>query len=184
MANWANVRCLGTARACVMVAVAAAAVSAQQARPAPSRATLLETARRIMEAARYCAVITVDANGRAQARAIDAFAPDESMVVWFATNPRSRKVAELARDPRVTLYYFDATKMGYVTLWGRARLVDDPAEKRMRWKSGWEAFWPDRNAGYLLVEVRPERLEVVSPRDGIEGDPTTWAPPAVQFPLP
>jgi len=146
-----------------------------------SRDDLIAAARRIMIAARYCAVITVDDTGRPQARTIDAFEPDADMVVWFATNPRSRKVGQIEKDPRVTLYYVDPGSLGYVTLLGRARLVDDPAEKRARWKPGWEAFFPDRDAGYLLVAVTPERLEVVSPKLGINGDPVTWTPPSVVF---
>jgi hypothetical protein len=35
----------------------------------------------------------------------------------------------LAILPRVTLYYFSSDPVGYVTISGRARLVDDPTEK-------------------------------------------------------
>lgn len=134
-----------------------------------------------MVAARYCALITVDSTGRPRARATDAFPPDDSMVVWIGTNPRTRKVREIERDPRVTLYYFDPASMGYVTLIGRARLVSDPAEKAKRWKAGWEAFYPDRARDYLLIAVTPERLEVVSEALGIAGDSLTWKPPAIEW---
>jgi general stress protein 26 len=106
------------------------------------------------------------------------------MVVWFATNPNTRKVAQIRKDPRVTLYYYSSAAMGYVTLLGRARLVNDATEKQKRWKPGFEAFWPDRGAGYLLVEVTPERLEVVSMKHKIGNDPATWAPQAVTFGVP
>ena len=158
------------------------------AQPAPaqplSRQALIDAARKVMEAARYCAVITNGDEGRPQARVIDAFPPDAGMVVWFATNPKSRKVAQIERDPRVTLYYFDTREpdKGYVTLFGRARLVNDKAEKAKRWKPGWEVFWPDRDAGYLLVEVTPERIEVSSPSQGVPQDPVTWAPATIEFP--
>lgn len=168
----------------LLLAVSTDVIAQAPAPAAPGREVLLAAARTIMQAARYCTVITVDADGRPQARAIDAFAPESDMVVWFATNPKSRKVAQIQRDPRVTLYYFDSKdpQAGYVTLFGRARLVNDPAEKAKHWKEGWEAFWPDRGAGYLLVEVTPERLEVSSPGKGIGSDPVTWAPPSVDFP--
>ncbi len=151
---------------------------------AARREALLAAAREIMQTARYCAVITVDESGRPQARTIDAFPPEAGMVVWFATNPKTRKVGQIRRDPRITLYYFDphAPQLGYVTLLGRARLVDDAAEKKKRWKPEWAKLWPDRDASYLLVEVMPDRIEVVSPKSGINSDPTTWSPPAVEFP--
>ncbi len=119
--------------------------------------------------------------GRAAAPA-PAPAPEPDFTVWFATNPLTRKVDEIRRDPRVVLYWFDPGVEGYVTLRGRARLVDDAAEKRRRWKPEWEAFYPDRERGYLLVAVTPERMEIVSPRRGITGDAVTWRPPTLRFP--
>jgi general stress protein 26 len=147
------------------------------------RQELLSAARETMQTARYCAVITVDETGWAQSRTVDAFAPESNMVVWFATNPKTRKVTQIKRDPRVTLYYFSTEhpELGYVTLLGRARLVDDAAEKQRRWKPEWAALWPDRNASYLLVEITPERLELMSPKHGITGDPITWAPASLEF---
>jgi general stress protein 26 len=147
-----------------------------------ARERVINAAREIMAAARYCALITVDATGRAHARTLDPFAPDEQMVVWLATNPRSRKVAEIRRNPRVTLYYFDREGQGYVTVYGGARLVNDPQEKTKRWKTEWQAFYPDREKDYLLIAVTPERMEVVSETKGIAGDSKTWRPPAVSFP--
>ena len=160
-----------------VAAAAAAADSAGQA-----RAKLLEAARTLVAGARFASLITLDSSGSPQARTVEPFEPDSGFVVWFATNPRTRKVAEIRRDPRVTLHWLDPKALGYVTLKGRARLVDDPAEKRRRWKPEWKGFYPDRDRDYLLIEVRPLRLEVVSPAHGIAGDSLTWRPPAVEFP--
>src|SRR5438876_8347104 len=79
---------------------------------------LIAAAREIMTTTRYCALITSDDRGRANARTMDAFAPDDQMIVWLATNPRSRKVVEIRRHPHVTLYYFDRENQAYVTLYG------------------------------------------------------------------
>lgn len=150
----------------------------------PSRDEILEAARAMMTAIRYCTLVTLDASGRPNARILDPFPPEESMAVWMATTPKSRKVGEIRRDPRVTLVYFDPGKpeQGYVALTGRARLVDDPAEKKKRWKEGWEAFWPDRDASFLLIQVTPERVEILDPRHGIVNDAVTWAPTSVELP--
>ncbi len=142
---------------------------------------LIAAAREIMSAARYCALITLDSSGRAQARTLDPFPPDEHMVVWLGTNPRTRKVAEIRRHPRVTLYYFDREGQAYVTIWGLARLVNDEKEKAKRWKDEWKDFYPDRAKDYLLIAVMPEKLEVVSVKKGIVGDSHTWRPPSVSF---
>lgn len=163
---------------CVLLATGAPPAAAPRQAAPPQDAAVLAAARAVMQAVRYCALITSDASGVAQARTMDAFPPDEGLVVWMATNPRSRKVEQLRRDARVTLHYYDAgaPDLGYVTLYGRARLIDARAEKQARWKEGWEAFWPDRDGSYLLIEVTPERVEVFSPRHRIEADPVTWKP--------
>ena len=105
--------------------------------PSFSRDALISAAREIMTTTRYCALITTGRNGRAHARTMDAFAPEADMTVWLATNPRSRKVAEIRRNPKVTLYYFDRESAAYVTIYGTARLVTDkggkgaPLERRL-----------------------------------------------------
>ena len=134
-----------------------------------------------MVAARYCALITLDSSGRPQARTLDPFPPDENMVVWLGTNPRSRKVAAIRRNPHVTLYYFDREAQAYVTINGIARLVNDAKAKLKWWKDDWKKFYPDRARDYLLIRVTPEKLEVVNVNKGIVGDPHTWTPPSVRF---
>ena len=146
-----------------------------------SRDQLIAAAREIMTTTRYCALITTSVHGRTNARTMDPFAPDENMVVWFGTNPASRKVAEIRRNPRVTLYYFDRESLAYVTLHGVARVVNDPQEKLRHWKDDWKDFYPDREKGYVLIKVRPLRLEVVNTKKGIIGHPRTWEPPALNF---
>lgn len=146
-----------------------------------SKDELIAEAREIMTTTRYCALITMDKSGRAQARTMDAFAPDEKMVVWFGTNPLSRKVAEIQRHPRVTLYYFDRDNQSYVTIHGTARLVNTVREKARHWKDDWKAFYPDRDKDYALIEVRPVTLEVVNIKKGLVGDSKTWRPPTVVF---
>lgn len=156
-------------------------VFSQQPPPRLSRDTLIATAREIMGAARYCALITLDSKGRTHARTMDPFPPDGNMIVWFGTNPKSRKVAEVRRNNRVTLYYFDREGAAYVTISGLAHLVNDPKEKARRWKDEWKAFYPDRERGYLLIAVTPQELEIVSEKKGIVGDAVRWTPPTIRF---
>jgi general stress protein 26 len=123
----------------------------------------------------------LDSSGRPQARTLDPFPPDDNMLIWLGTNARSRKVAEIRRSSRVTLYYFDRESQAYVTVHGTARLVNDAKEKAKRWKDEWKDFYPDRAKDYLLIVVTPEKLEVVNVKKGILGDPRTWKPRSVSF---
>lgn len=143
---------------------------------------VLAVARDIMRAARFAALITRDAAGGSSARTIDPAPPDSAMVVRFVTNPRSRKVGELARDARVTLYYFDAKGMRYVSMQGVSREVRDVSKKAALWHAEWTPFYPGRERAAAMYEVVPSRVEVVSEADGVVGDSITWAVPAVRTP--
>jgi len=150
--------------------------------PRLDRQDLIAAARAIMKTARYCALITLDSNGRPQARTMDPFPPEENMRVWLGTNRNSRKVAEISRNEHVTLYYFVSEEQAYVAISGRARMVDDPKEKAKHWKDEWKDFYPDRGNDYVLITVIPQKLEVVNVKQGIiGGNSITWAPPAVTF---
>ena len=144
-------------------------------------AAILRAAREVMAAAQFCALITLDEEGRPQARVMDPTAPDARMVVTLMTNPASRKVAQIERDPRVTLFYFDRGSPGYVTILGRAKPILDSAEKRRRWVERWN---PHRDGpdDALLYEVVPDRIEVVSIAHSVVGDDDAWTPPSIELP--
>lgn len=147
----------------------------------PDRARVLEVARKIMDKSVFCAFITLGEDGQPQARTVQPFAPDAGMVVWIGTNPLTRKIAEIKKDPRVTLYYY--ADMGYVTLIGKATRVEDRAEKQTHWTDDWSGLYKDKFRGddFTLIRVAPVRLEIFSYGDGIVGDPKTWKPVSIEF---
>lgn len=146
-----------------------------------TRDSLLYAAREIMQQVRYCTLITVGNDGYPHARIMDAFAPDSNFVVWLATNPRSRKVAEIKSNPNINLFYWEESGGSYVSLTGRAKLIDDPEKKKRHWKAEWEQFYPDREKGLLLIKVIPAQLEVVSYRHGIVSKSEDWRVPSFDF---
>lgn len=142
---------------------------------------LKEIAKEIIVAAKNCALITVDSTGIANARTMDPFAPQEDFTVWLATNPKSRKVEDIRNNSKVTLYYFDKSDPGYVTIQGNASLVDDPEKKEHFWKEEWKNFYKDRKTDYLLIKVVPKKLFVISERYKVLGDSLTWKAPEIEF---
>ncbi len=147
------------------------------------RAKVIASAREIMEKARFCTLITVDGEGRPQARIVGPTAPDAEMNVWIATNVRTRKVGQIRADPRVTLLYFDASDPSYVTILGTAEIVEDATEKATRWQDEWAAFYPGGPGGetFSLIRVTPTRLEIVSESRGFSSHPKTWLPAGIEF---
>ncbi|MEO8358675.1 MAG: pyridoxamine 5'-phosphate oxidase family protein [Vicinamibacteria bacterium] len=165
--------------------LAATAARTTRAQSAPtlslSRERILSVARDIIKAARFSTLVTVGEKGQPQARIVDPVEPDSAFAVYFATNPKSRKVAQIRKDARVTLLYFDAPRAAYVTLVGSATEVKGP-EKAAHRKADWNEFFAaDRPNSYVLYKVVPIRAEVVSAKDGLSGDPTTWQPEIVEF---
>ena len=142
---------------------------------------LTDAAREIMTSAETCALITLDKEGRPRVRVMDPFIPEYDFTVWLGTNSNSRKVDQIKNDPRVTLYYLENDASGYVMIHGTAYLVNDQEEKEKRWKTEWEAFYPNNREGYLLIQIIPEWMEVISYTYGIIGDPISWEPPKVIF---
>lgn len=138
-----------------------------------------------MAKARYCTFITMGDNGHPQARIVDPLAPDDQFVTFVATNPLTRKVKEIQRNPRVTLSCFETASASYATVLATATIVTDAAEKVRRWKAEWTPFYPGGAKGnaYTLIRLTPIRLEVVSVSRGLEGDPKTWRPLTIDFPL-
>jgi len=142
---------------------------------------LINAAKEIMDSAGTCALITLNEKDIPMVRVMDPFLPESDFTVWFGTNPNSRKVNQIKKNPNVTLYYLDINASGYVVIHGIAQLVNDQMEKEKHWKVEWESFYPNKTEDYLLIKVSPEWMEVISYTHGIVGDPTTWQPPIVLF---
>jgi general stress protein 26 len=137
-----------------------------------------------MRIARYCTMVTIGADGRPQARIVDPFAPDADLTIWIATNPLTRKIEDIRRDPRVTLLYFNQARSEYVTVIGTARLETDARLKASRWKPEWAGLYKDDHRGddFVLVRVQPSRLEVSAVGRGLKNDEKTWRPLIVDLP--
>src|SRR5512137_2235594 len=164
-----------------LAAPAAALAQDKPPSPADERARLIAAAREIMAAQTYCALVTIDETGRPQVRTMNPFPPEEDMTVWFATNTRSRKVREIRRDPRVTLYYSDhETAIGYVALQGKAVLVEDMQEILKRKRAYWDQAFPGLK-NLVLIKVVPERLDVLNYKARVQADPETWRTPSIEL---
>jgi general stress protein 26 len=145
------------------------------------RPELIAAAREIIAGQTYCALITQDEEGRPQMRTMNPFPPEEDMTVWMATSTLTRKVRHIRRDSRVTLYYANhGQATGYVTINGRAELIDDRAEMIKRKRAYWDSAFPGFK-NLVLIKVIPERMDVLNYSRGALGDPDTWRTPSVEF---
>ena len=141
---------------------------------------VLKLARELIQRVRYGALITVDTEGQPRSRVVDGFPPTAEFVIWVATRPNTRKVAQIRVHQQATLYYWEPESRSYVSIMGRAEIVDDlPTKLAMRREADNSRLYPQFPADYVLIKVVPVRLEGVLP--GYRGDKDTWAPVAVDF---
>jgi general stress protein 26 len=142
---------------------------------------MLKAAREVMTAAEYCFLVTVDDSGQPQARLMQQFPPTPDFTIWMGTNPRSRKVAQIRARPRTAVACSDTKGPAYLTLTGRARIVDDPAERLKHWRADWDIHYPGGPGGpnFVLIEFVPERLELISAAHQIGIAPASLRPPAL-----
>lgn len=160
-----------------------AATAALILQPAQGPAEIRAAAFDVMRAARYCTLITVGADGHPQARIVDPLVAEGEGSIWIATNPLTRKVDDIKRDPRVTLMFFNAAANEYVAVMARASVVTDANRKAAHWKAEWQPFYKEKATGadFMLFEVKPFRLEISSPRHHLNNDPKTWRPVVLEF---
>lgn len=81
--------CLGSI-AVWLLAGAHAQLSAQVTPPAtPPRTQVIAAAKEIMQAARYCTLITIGSGGQPQARIVDPFPPEEDLTIFLIDVPQA-----------------------------------------------------------------------------------------------
>jgi len=127
-----------------------------------SRDSLLIIARTIVDSADSRTFVTVDEEGKPQARTMSPFPPEEDWVIWLGTNPESRKVKQIKNNPNVMVFYYDSDGHSYVSVAGQARIVNDPEKRVKYWRKGWTKYYPDPEKDYTLIELTPKRLEICS----------------------
>jgi general stress protein 26 len=103
-------------------------------------------------------MVTLDEQGRFRGRpmrAVDTKHFDGTL--WFFTDQPSPKTDEASHDPRVLLAYSDPSRQNYVSLFGEAEVLRDPAKQKELWSEPLRAWFPggpdDPRAGLMKVKV-------------------------------
>jgi general stress protein 26 len=132
----------------------------------------------------WCSVATVDRAGRPRQRILHPIW--EGSTGWIATGRHSLKEKHLAKNPYVSLSYWDPQhEQVYVD--ARAEWADDPAEKRRIWELykatppplGYDPqmIWREGvdDPAYGLLKLTPWRIELFALKDLATGaGPQVW----------
>ena len=82
---------------------------------------------------------------------------DEDAALWFFASRSSDSVKDIAADPSVVMSYADPGKDSYVSVTGKARVVEDMAKKKALWSTFTQAWFPggvdDPDVALLRLDI-------------------------------
>lgn len=135
-----------------------------------------ETLDRLIKGIRFAMLTTVGADGRLTSRPMSTESGGVDGVLWFFTGRDTHKAADIERHPQVNVSYADPGSQRYVSVTGRAELVDDRARMRRLWSPAYSVWFPKGvdDPGLALLKVTAEHA------DYWEGPPT-WIGRMVAF---
>ncbi len=149
---------------------------------APDRAAALQAAVAIINNDPFANLVTLDTSGQPRIRTMEHSPADANMVIYLATIPGTRKLAQIRAHPKVTLLFDNPNETAYVSIMGTASIHTDPATVQQHaWQSpeALKPFWPNFPRDYVLIRVEPQWLEVISP--SIMARDSDWRPQAILF---
>lgn len=117
--------------------------------------------RKLINGIRTAMMVTLSEQGTMHGRPMATADVDEAVdTLWFGTQRDSHKVDELRHDNRVALAYVNTSGSDWVSVTGRARVVDDRGKARELWGPHWKNWFesPD-DPNLVLIAVTPEIAE-------------------------
>lgn len=125
----------------------------------------LDELRELLDGMEICVLTTLGSDGSFRCRPMQMQRHDGG-VLWFATSLDSQKCEDLRVSPRCGVAFVKGHT--YVSISGRAELVQDRALVRELWNAGWRAWFPDGpdQPDLVLLKITPEHVEWVAPEGG------------------
>lgn len=126
--------------------------------------SLLQLARKLIGDVTFCVAATDGEDGSISARVIQPMRLKDDWTVNTITNRRCRKVREIERTGRMTLLYQHDLDKSYVSLMGRAEIVEDLELKRSIWTPAhyrWNPSGPD-DPETVFMRLVTDRMELWS----------------------
>lgn len=141
----------------------------EQAGQSQSEASEREELGRLVEEFKTAMLVTRGPDGHYRARpmALQHQGPEDGL--WFCTSLDSEKIKDLRSDPHCAVAMHSTERSAsYVSLSGRAEVLQDRALIHQMWRPDWKAWFPDGpdSPELVLVRFRPEHVEYMNPKAG------------------
>lgn len=107
------------------------------------------------------AMVVTHADGRTLRGRPMAARPDAAEnAICFLTDAKAAKDDEIRQNENICLAFADTAKHKYLSVTGKAEIVNDRARIKKHWSMFDKAFWRDPDdPGIRLLCVRPEKAE-------------------------
>lgn len=114
-----------------------------------------------IEEVRICLFTTLSQKDEFSSRPMATAKVEEDGSIWFFTNEFSLKSKEISKENEVSLGYSDPASNTYVTINGKAELVDDRVRKDAYFSAPVKAWFPDGvdDPRLILIKVTPATAE-------------------------
>jgi general stress protein 26 len=114
-----------------------------------------------IEDIRICLLTTISENDELSSRPMATAKVEEDGSIWFFTNEYALASKQISKENNVSLGYSDPSGNTYVTINGKAELVDDQVRKEAYFSVFVKAWFPDglEDPRLILLKVTPDTAE-------------------------
>jgi len=124
----------------------------------------MEHAQRVWDILQEAGVgmLTTRFPGGMRARPLEPRPDRTAGLIYFITDVRGLKDDEIAAHPDVCLVVIDARAKAYLSIGGRAEVIDDHALAARFWKKTDDVWWPDgpTDAHVRVLKLEPHLAEL------------------------
>ena len=102
-------------------------------------------------------LVTVGTDGSLDSRPMGCVQKEFDGTLWFLTFKESPKILEIAENQHALVSYARPSDYEFISISGRARIVDDRAQVHALWSEGFRVWFPDGpespNIALLALDV-------------------------------
>ena len=121
----------------------------------------IEILKEMVEKVGICMFTTVGTKDEFRSRPMGTAKVEEDGSIWFFTNEYSPKSKEISKENEVNLGYSSPSSNTYISVNGKAELVDDQARKEAYFSPMIKAWFPEgvEDPNLILIKVTPHSAE-------------------------
>ncbi|WP_041221957.1 pyridoxamine 5'-phosphate oxidase family protein [Deinococcus proteolyticus] len=127
-----------------------------------SREEAVQRVAALIKGIKFCMLVTQTDQGRLHSRPVTTQEQDFDGDLWFIGGKDTEWVHDISQRPEINLAYAQPDGQNYVSITGRARLVEDRAKLEEVWSDFYKAYFPegidDPNVQLIHVDTHGAEL--------------------------